>query len=62
MAHSRIIVPVDTCIAYIESCGWKLTTRQGRWYRFVPTAPRSDGKTGIPFTTRELRDAYNFGW
>lgn len=62
MAHSKIIPKVDDCIAYIESCGWKLETRKARWYRFTPIAPRSDGKTCIAFTTTELRHAYTNGW
>ncbi len=64
MAHSRIIPPVDQCIAYIESCGWKLETRESRWYRFT----RANGQQGTPnpnfvsFTTAELRHAFLNGW
>ncbi len=54
-----MIIPVDVCIAYIESCGWKLETRENRWYRFK----RASGAGGfIAFTSAELRHAYNNGW
>jgi hypothetical protein len=62
MAHSRFIVPVDDAIKYIESCGWKLRTREGKWYRF-DKAPENTGSTNeVSFTLTEIRDAYNNGW
>lgn len=56
------IEPIDNCIANIERAGWKLETRQDRWYRFSPVSPRSDGRTFICFTLTEIRDAFNNGW
>ncbi len=61
MAHSPAITPVNQCIAYIESCGWKLETREGRWYRFTRLV-RDCKPCFVAFTTRELRDAFNNGW
>jgi hypothetical protein len=64
MAHSRIIAPVNACIAYIESCGWKLRTREGRWYRFDRATPATTGSTTneVSFTLSQIRDAFNHGW
>jgi len=57
-----LITPVDQCIAYIESCGWKLETRERRWYRFNRVTPAEGKSNFIAFTMTELRDAFNHGW
>ena len=66
MAHSRIIPKVKDCIAYIESCGWEFShfDRHIRWYVFRGKNGRRtmSGSTTIPFTLRELREAYENGW
>jgi hypothetical protein len=64
MAHSRIIVKVKDCIAYIEGCGWKFIGRQcgAYWFKSVNGRKTMSGNNKIPFTLTELRHAYNNGW
>ena len=64
MSHTRVIPKVKDCIAYIESCGWKLAYYNRPWYVFEAADGRrapGGGKT-IPFTLNELRQAFNNGW
>lgn len=64
MAHSRIIVKVKDCIAYIEGCGWKFIGRQygSYWFKGNNGKTNMAGSNTIPFTLTELRHAYNNGW
>lgn len=61
MNKTFIITPVDQCIAYIESCGWKLRTRRLKWYRFDATDPNKTTRE-VAFTLNQIRDAFNNGW
>lgn len=59
---TRIIPKIKSCIAKVESAGWKFSYYNRPWYVFVPVEPRSDGRKEIPFTLTEIRDAYTNGW
>lgn len=54
------VVKVDECIAYIESCGWKLKNRTRGHYTFVN--PRSSVLPRVRFSLKELRETYAKGW
>ena len=50
---------VKACIAYIESCGWKLQYYNRPWYVFRhPTRTPAE----LVFTLTELRDTFTNGF
>ena len=59
---SRAITKIKDCIPAIEMAGYKFSHYNRPWYVFTPVVPRDDGRTYIPFTLSEIRDAYNHGW
>ena len=52
---------VNDCIAYIESCGWKLVNRYRTVYYFKNEDICIEHKQ-MRFTLSELRHAYVNGW
>lgn len=52
---------VKECIAYIESCGWKLKNR-GRSYYYFYNPDRPVEHKQMVFNLTELRHAFKHGW
>lgn len=57
----RGLVPVEECINYIESCGWKLKTKSRGFYCFENPHASISFKT-FNFTLKQLRETYKNGW
>ncbi len=55
------LVPVNECIRYIESCGWKLTTKSRGFYCFENPHATISFRT-FNFTLKQLRETYKNGW
>jgi len=56
-----MLIPVEVCIAYIESCGWKLRSRT-RGYYFFYNENAAVGMRDKTFSLKELRETYKTGW
>jgi len=56
------IPKIKDCIPAIERAGYKFSYYNRPWYIFTPVEPRGDGRTYVPFTLTEIRDAYANGW
>lgn len=55
------VTPVKECIAYIESCGWKLQGR-ARSYYYFRNEDAAEGMRDQTFSLKELRETYKTGW
>lgn len=65
MAHSRKLPLLrKDCIPYIEGCGWQFIGREYGmyWFKGMNGKKTMSGNDKIPFTLKELRDAYENGW
>jgi len=58
---TKMLIPVEVCIVYIESCGWKLRARARGYYSFYnELAPI--GMRDKTFSLKGLRETYRTGW